>query len=83
MDPTLQLIVEQLSKLSAGQEKMSADLKTDISAVSPGQDELKTDISAVSGELKTGIIAVEVKIGAVQEQIKNDIQDEISSIKES
>jgi hypothetical protein len=47
-----------------------------------GQDQLKPDISAVSAELKTDIIDVENKKGAMHKQIKNDIQDEISSIKE-
>jgi chromosome segregation ATPase len=92
MEETLQLIMEQLRELKSGQEKISAvstELKGDISTVSTelktvsvGQDELKTDISAVNAELKTDIIAVEDTISAMQEQPKNDIQDEISDIKE-
>jgi uncharacterized phage infection (PIP) family protein YhgE len=85
MNSALQLIMEQPNKLSAGQKKMSVgqdelktvstELKSDIIAVSSGQEKL-------SSELKTDILAVEDKISATQEQLKNDLQDEISAIKE-
>jgi hypothetical protein len=47
--------------VSAGQEELKTDIngvKTDISAVTAGQEELKTEISAVS---------------AGQEELKNDM----------
>jgi gas vesicle protein len=89
MDPTLQLIMEQLREVNnsisaviSGQEELktvSTELKTELCAPS---SELKTDISAVSVVLKTDIIAVQDKIVAMQEQLKNDIQDEINAIKQ-
>jgi uncharacterized phage infection (PIP) family protein YhgE len=48
MDSTLQLIMQQLNKLSAGQEKVS----NSINAVSAGQEKLKSDISSGNSELK-------------------------------
>jgi hypothetical protein len=48
MDATLQLIMEQLNKLSAGKEKVS----NSINAVSGGQEELKSDINSGNSELK-------------------------------
>jgi hypothetical protein len=64
-DEKLQLLIGLFRELKTGQE----ELKTDISAVTAGQEELKT-------ELKTDISAVT----AGQEELKNDIENSISAV---
>jgi ABC-type molybdenum transport system ATPase subunit/photorepair protein PhrA len=75
MDSILQLIVQQLRELRSDISAVSAELKSEIIAVRSGQEKM-------SSEFKTNIPAVEDKISAMQEQIKNDLQEKLSAIKE-
>jgi chromosome segregation ATPase len=72
MDATLHLMIEQLKELKSAVNACHLELKaeingvkTDISAVSTGQEELKTEMNAVS---------------AGQEELKNDMKSEISAL---
>jgi chromosome segregation ATPase len=87
---TLQAFIGHFVELK---DKINA-VKTDISAVTAGQEELKTDISAVTAgqeKLKTDINGVKTDISAVtagQEElkmeisaVKNDIENSISVVR--
>jgi hypothetical protein len=65
-EDTLQLIIRHFNELKADIQ----GVKTDISAVTTGQEEHENDVSAVENDMKTEISAM-----------KNDMKTEISTSK--
>jgi outer membrane murein-binding lipoprotein Lpp len=69
---TLQALIEHFVELK---DKINS-VKTDINAVTAGQEELRMEMNAGQEELKVEMNAV----SAGQEELKNDMKSEISAV---
>jgi peptidoglycan hydrolase CwlO-like protein len=78
MDATLQLIMDQFRELKSEICTITAELKTDISALGTGQEALRNDIGSII-EDKVGNCMSSIKEGLKTEM--NDLQSEVSALK--